>query len=202
MHLLIALKAFFLVIFNGALARQVNDVLRQRGEPPRADGSSTELTEKKSSNLRETVRASTETVLGRDLAATRKTKAARSEAITLLAALQREGRFVDFLKEELTGYGDAQIGAVARDLHRDCAKVVERMFAVKPLLTDAEGAAVEVPVGFDAGRYRLTGNIGRSPPFRGSLVHHGWQATACELPEWVGDEASSRVIAPAEVEVK
>ena len=126
----------------------------------------------------------------------------RSEAIALLAALQREGRFVDFLKEELTGYSDAQIGAVARDLHRDCAKVVERMFGIKPLLSEGEGATVEVPAGFDAGRYRLAGNIGGSPPFRGALVHHGWTATTCELPEWVGGETSLRVIAPAEVEVK
>ena len=45
----------------------------------------------------------------------------RREAITLLAALQREARFVDFVQESLAGYTDAQIGAVARDIHRDCA---------------------------------------------------------------------------------
>jgi hypothetical protein len=47
----------------------------------------------------------------------------RSEALTLLATLQREARFVDFIKESLEGYSDAQIGAVARDVHRDCGKV-------------------------------------------------------------------------------
>jgi hypothetical protein len=76
------------------------------------------------------------------------------------------------------------------------------MFAVNPLLDESEGAAIEVPAGFDAARYRLVGNVSGTPPFRGSLVHHGWQATTCELPEWVGGEESARVIAPAEVEVK
>ena len=54
---------------------------------------------------------------------------ARSEAITLLAALQREARFVDFIQESLAGYTDAQIGAAARDVHRDCGTVLKRMFA-------------------------------------------------------------------------
>ena len=187
MHLLIALKAFFLVLFNGALARQVDDVLRRRHSHP---------------NLPEAKReafAERPAVPAKPAAAP---KPARSEAITLLAALQREGRFVDFLKEQLTEYSDAQIGAVARDLHRDCGKVVERMFAIQPLMGEVEGARVEIPTGFDAAQYRLVGNVSGSPPFRGSLVHPGWQATSCDLPEWVGGAASARVIAPAEVEVR
>ncbi|MEX2139176.1 MAG: DUF2760 domain-containing protein [Pirellulales bacterium] len=186
MHLLIAFKAFFLVLFNGAVARLVADVLRRRHEEPR-------LPEAKREAIAELPSAPAKPTAP---------KPARSEAITLLAALQREGRFVDFLKEVLSGFRDAQRGAVARDLHRDCGKVVERMFAIQPILSDAEGASVEVPSGFDAGRYRLVGNVSGTPPFRGALVHHGWQATACELPAWVGGEASSRVIAPIEVEVK
>jgi hypothetical protein len=187
MHLLIALKAFFLVLFNGALARRVDDVLQRRNEQPA-------LPDTKHEALAERPKAPARPAAPG--------KPARSDAITLLAALQREGRFVDFLKEELTGFSDAQIGAVARDLHRDCGKVVERMFAIEPLLSEAEGASIEVPSGFDAGRFRLVGNVSGTPPFRGALVHHGWQANACELPAWVGGNESARVIAPAEVEVK
>src|SRR5688572_25614036 len=187
MHFLTAFKAFFLVLFNGALARQVDDVLQRRRQPQALPEAKGEAVAKQPAQTP---------------AKPTTPKPARSEAITLLAALQREGRFVDFLKEELTGFSDAQIGAVARDLHRDCSKVVERMFAIKPLLTEAEGAIVEVPAGFDAGRYRLVGNVGGSAPFRGSLAHHGWEATACELPVWVGSAAAARVVAPVEVEVK
>jgi hypothetical protein len=192
MHMLVALKAFFLVLFNGVLARQVNDVLQRRNEQ-------SALTETKREAIPERPTATAKPAASLKQAPS---KPARSDAITLLAALQREGRFVDFLKEELTGFSDAQIGAVARDLHRDCSKVVQRMFAIQPLLAEAEGASVEVPSGFDAGRYRLVGNVSGAPPFRGALVHHGWQATACELPAWVGGEGSARVVAPVEVEVR
>ena len=72
-----------------------------------------------------------------------------SEAITLLAALQREARFVDFIQESLAGYSDAQIGAAARDVHRDCGAVLERMFALRPAVAEEEGTEVEVPAGFD-----------------------------------------------------
>jgi hypothetical protein len=126
----------------------------------------------------------------------------RSDAITLLATLQREARFVDFIKEPLGSYGDAQIGAAARDVHRDCGKVLDRLFAIRPILSDPEGAEVQVPAGFDAGRYRLTGNVAGEPPFCGRLVHPGWEATQCDLPTWSGTAAAARVVAPVEVELK
>jgi len=126
----------------------------------------------------------------------------RSEALTLLSTLQREARFVDFIKEPLEGYDDAQIGAVARDVHRDCSKVLERLFALKPVNEQQEGSQMDVPAGFDAGRYRLTGNVTGEPPFSGQLVHHGWEASQCKLPTWSGTAAAARVVAPVEVELK
>jgi hypothetical protein len=121
--------------------------------------------------------------------------------LTLLSVLQREGRLIDFLKEPIAGYNDAQIGAAVRDIHRDCAAALDRMFALKPLLDQPDGANVEVPAGFDAGRYRLTGNLAGQAPYRGTLRHPGWVATQTQLPEWNGQAASSNVVAPAEVEL-
>lgn len=126
----------------------------------------------------------------------------RSDAVNLLAALQREARLVDFLKEPIGAYSDAQIGAAVRDVHRDCGTLLERVFALRPVTEGAEGAEVAVPQGAEATRFRLVGNVSGQPPFRGKLCHHGWQATKIELPEWTGNEATSRVIAPAEVELK
>jgi hypothetical protein len=126
---------------------------------------------------------------------------ARSEALSLLSALQREARFVDFLQEQLGEYTDAQIGAVARDLHRDCGSVLQRMFALKSVVEKAEGDPVELPAGFEAARYQLTGKVQGEPPFKGRLVHHGWEATKCEVPAWTGAAAAARVVAPAEVEL-
>jgi len=128
-------------------------------------------------------------------------RAVRSEALTLLAALQREARFVDFVKEPLAGYSDAQVAAAARDIHRDCGAVLERFFGLAPIVAQEEGAVVEVPAGYDPARYRLTGNVTGAPPYRGRLVHPGWEATRCELPTWSGKEESLRVVAPVEVEI-
>jgi hypothetical protein len=126
---------------------------------------------------------------------------ARNEALNLLALLQREARLVDFLKEDIAGYGNDQIGAAVRDVHRDASAVLERVFALRPVMTDAEGASVQVPAGADAGRVRLVGNVTGQPPYRGALRHAGWEATKVELPQWTSSDACARVVAPAEVEL-
>jgi hypothetical protein len=126
---------------------------------------------------------------------------ARSEALSLLAVLQQEARLVDFLKEPLDGYTDAQVGAAVRDVHRDGATALERLFAIRPLRREAEGSDVTVPAGFDAGAVRLTGRVTGAPPYRGTLRHPGWTTTKVELPRWTGEAGAARVIAPAEVEI-
>ncbi len=127
---------------------------------------------------------------------------ARSEALTLLAALQREARFVDLVQESLDGYSDAQIGGAARDVLRDCRKTLQRMFELQPLLDQPEASPVEVPSGYDPNRFKVTGQVVGEPPFRGQLVHSGWRATTCQLPTWSGTDDAALVVAPAEVEVR
>jgi hypothetical protein len=122
--------------------------------------------------------------------------------VTLLSALQREARFIDFLMEPLDDYADQQVGAAARDVHRGCHDVVQRMFAIQPLLTDEEGARVEVPAPLDPDRFRLVGNVTGEPPYHGELTHPGWNATHIQLPSWNGHRESADVVAPAEVELK
>lgn len=127
--------------------------------------------------------------------------AARSDALTFLAALQREARFLDIVQEPLSSYSDAQVGAAARDVLKNSAAVVERFFGVRALIAQEEGSAVEVPTGYDPQQYRVVGNVSGSPPFHGQLTHHGWIASKCELPAWSGSTDSASVIAPVEVEV-
>jgi hypothetical protein len=125
----------------------------------------------------------------------------RNDALTLLATLQREARLIDMVREPLGQYSDAQVGAAAREVLRDCGRVLDRLFGLEPLVAQEEGSPIEVPADFDAGRYRLSGNVSGTPPFRGKLVHHGWLATRCELPNWSGSQAAQLVVAPQEVEV-
>ncbi|MCD4755860.1 MAG: DUF2760 domain-containing protein, partial [Deltaproteobacteria bacterium] len=40
--------------------------------------------------------------------------------VQTLGLLQREGRLIDFLQEDIEPYDDAQIGAAVREVHRGC----------------------------------------------------------------------------------
>jgi hypothetical protein len=184
----VAIRVFFLVLFNRDMARQVAEILARRAGPA-------------GPSLAERPQPAKVEAKPAPAPKPPPAKPTRSEAVTLLATLQREARFVDFVKEPLDAYTDAQIGAAARDVHRDCGKVVERLFALRPVLDQEEGSPVEVAAGFDAGRFRLTGNVAGQPPFRGRLVHHGWEATACQLPAGSGTEKAGRIVAPVEVEL-
>jgi hypothetical protein len=178
----VACRAFFAALFNAAIAQELAEVLAGSGASAAASKQQA-VTAPKSEPMPQPAAPS------------------RSEAITLLSALQREARFVDFVQESLEGATDEQVGAVVRDVHRECAAVLKRMFAMQPLLNDEEDAAVEVPAGFDSARFRLVGNVEGEPPYQGSLTHHGWVATKCDLPSWSGDRESALVIAPANIEL-
>ncbi|BET68181.1 hypothetical protein ASA1KI_30990 [Opitutales bacterium ASA1] len=123
-----------------------------------------------------------------------------ASGLAVLAMLQREGRLIDFLQEDVAAFSDAEVGAAARVVHAGCRKVLQHNLAIEPVLPQREGDGVTVPVGFDAGRIRLTGAVTGKPPFRGSLKHHGWAATEVKFPD-VSSALDPRVLAPAEVEL-
>ncbi|GAA6121626.1 DUF2760 domain-containing protein [Acidovorax sp. FG27] len=121
-------------------------------------------------------------------------------ALQLLALLQRESRFVDFLQEDIGAYSDADVGGAARLLHGGARKVLQDTFDLVPVRTEAEGSRLTLPAGFDAAAVRVTGNVVGQPPFTGTLQHKGWRATAVRLPALTAGH-DTRVIAPAEVEL-
>jgi hypothetical protein len=123
-----------------------------------------------------------------------------ASGLFLLSMLQREGRLIDFLQEDVASHPDADVGAAARVIHAGCRKVVREYLSLQPVLPDQEGAQVTVAGGFDANRIRLTGNVAGQPPFRGSLRHHGWVAQEVRLPSPPA-ALDLKVIAPAEVEI-
>src|SRR5579883_854864 len=60
-------------------------------------------------------------------------KALERGALVLLGVLQREGRLVDFLEEDIDSYADAQVGAAVRDIHRGCRKALADHVKVEPV---------------------------------------------------------------------
>lgn len=193
MGLGLAVKAFFAALKNDGTAERVAAAL---------DGSSTANVgvsaleppkERVESGARETVATS-----GRD-------GSDATSALTLLAALQREARFVDFIKESLDGADEAAIGAAARGVHDRCATVLERFFAIRPLADAEEGTSVELDAetAKNSARVRVLGRSA-SPDSNGKvvgrLVHAGWIATKAAPPVWSGAPEDVAALAPIEIE--
>ncbi len=124
----------------------------------------------------------------------------REGALILLELLQREGRLVDFLEQDVQSYSDEDVGAAARVVHEGCRKSLRAHLDVEPIRSEAEGSALTLESGYDARAVKLVGDVRGSAPYRGSLRHRGWRAKELRLPEPVeGHDAS--VLAMAEVEL-
>ena len=108
---------------------------------------------------------------------------------------------MDFLAEELDDYDDAQIGAAVRNIHTSCKKTITKYVHPKAVVSQEEGAAIEVPKGFDPNEIKLTGNVVGEPPFNGIVRHRGWRSNKFDLPI-LSEKANPLIIAPAEVEIK
>lgn len=178
MRLMTAFKAFFAVLFDREKAERITPVLTGESLP-----------------LLESEKQTEKPALPKPAKSQ-----GQSEAITILAALQREARFLDFIMEKLDGYDDAQVGAAARTVHDECAAVIERFFDVQPLRGEGEMSQITIETP-DAALVQLVGDVSGEPPYTGRLTHHGWLAKKCELPKWSGNLDAAMVLAPAEVEI-
>ena len=124
-----------------------------------------------------------------------------ASAIQILSILQRKGRLIDFLQEDLSAYQDAQIGATVRTIHEGCKQALAEYIDLEPIFTEEEGSPITVEPGFDAHAIRLTGNIVGDPPFKGALRHRGWRVVRLDLPKQTPAQQKQRIVAAAEVEV-
>jgi len=124
----------------------------------------------------------------------------RRMLLHLFTVLQRDGRMMDFLAEDLSLYEDGQIGAAVRTIQEDCKKIITKKLAPKPILEENEGDEFTVVAGFDANAYKLTGNVTGEPPFKGVVRHRGWIAKNIELPTLSGN-VDPQILAPAEIEI-
>lgn len=170
-----AFAAFFRVLFDGSYAGRVARLESGAPTPPAAPPAPAVQTPK----LRE---------------------APIDSALQLLGLLQREGRLIDFLQEDVSGYKDADIGAAARVVHDSVRKTLLSHVTFARVLNDAEGGRVSVPKGFSASEIRLVGNVVGEAPFSGTLNHAGWRVTNIELPK-LSEGHDVKIVAPAEVEL-
>ena len=108
---------------------------------------------------------------------------------------------MDFLKEDITSFKDADVGAAARLVHQGCKKAVDTYFTLAPVRSEEEGQTVTLAPGFDKHEVSLSGNVKGDPPYKGTLAHGGWRATGVNLPERPAF-VDNRIVAPAEIEIR
>jgi hypothetical protein len=120
--------------------------------------------------------------------------------VRILAILQAESRFVDFLLEDIGPFPDAQVGQAVREIHRKAQAALKQHLVLEPVVTGSEGETVTVPAKFDPSAIRVIGNVTGAPPFTGTVQHPGWRAREVKLsPLPAGQD--DRIIQPAEVMV-
>lgn len=208
MRFLLAFACFFRLLFGGRLPARAADYLPEEGarrllESETDAEEASRKTEATDAEIEEPAPAPAESARPRD-GGKRPAGLAehhREGALAMLSLFQREGRLVDFLREDLSEHDDEAIGAAVRDIHRGCQKILEEHFALEAVMPGAEEDRVDVPRGFDPGEIRLIGEADGDPPFRGVLRHHGWRVTEVTFPV-LADGVDRRVLAPAEVEIE
>jgi hypothetical protein len=121
-------------------------------------------------------------------------------AVQMLVLLQRDGRLIDFLAENISDYPDVQLGAAVRTIHETCRQVLDHYVKLEPILTSEEDRPVTVQKGFDPAAIKFIGNVAGEPPVRGVLRHKGWRVKEVNLPP-LPQGTGRMVIAPAEVEL-
>lgn len=127
-----------------------------------------------------------------------------ADALILLSLLQDRGRFLDFVAEDISAYGDAQVAAASRVVHQGCKSVIDECLALAPAHAGTEGDRITVDPAADPNRYRLQGKLAQQPPYSGVVVHRGWKTTRLALPRHTRpiDPAGENIVAPIDVEVR
>lgn len=193
-RLILSWVAFFRVLFDGAFAARVLAVRDgMPALPPAPAAKEPEIVEK---IVEKTVERVVEKVIEKPVAAA----PTNESALHLLALFQREGRFVDFLEEDVTTFSDADVGAAARVVHQGCRKALHAHAKVLAVREEAEGAKVSVAEGTLPSVVKLVGDVRGKAPFSGVLRHRGWRIDGLSLPESIAGH-DARVVAAAEVEV-
>jgi hypothetical protein len=172
LHPILALRAFFAILFKGAISDELaSDLgLARRVAPKPA-------------------------------AATAPAPATPADgALQILSILQRDSRLVDFLMEDVSAYSDDQVGAAVRSLHDQCRDALGRYVQLAPIIDGVEGTFTRL-ASIDPANVKLLGNVPPQPPPGGILRHKGWRCVKVDLPVLQGKQ-DMKVIAPAEVEIE
>ncbi len=158
MHLILAIRSFFAILFKGALP------------------------DKLAAELGLTRRAAAPKPTPAPVVAT-----PSDGALQILAILQRDSRLIDFLMEDIASYSDDQVGAAVRSLHDQCRDALTRYLQLAPVIDGVEGTFTRL-ASIDPSSVKLLGNVPPQPPPGGVLRHKGWRCVKVDLPALSGKQ--------------
>lgn len=127
-------------------------------------------------------------------------EANEDSALQILALLQKEGRLIDFINEDVNQFSDEQVAAAARVVHQGVKKTLGDHVKFEAVSEVVEGNSISLDENFDRSAYQLTGNVAGDAPYNGTLIHKGWKVSELTLPAIV-EGTDLNVVAPAEVEL-
>ena len=188
MGLGIACGAFLKCLFNRSFGQEVKELALQR----RSGSTTVAAPQENTKPLPEKVE---ETKLPETPA-----PATDGSAISLLATLQKDGRFIDFIEEDLSHYDDEEIGSSVRSIHEGCKKALKKIITKEKIIDQDEESTYRVNQGYNTHHIKLNGKVSDNFPLKGTLVHPGWRVTSLNLSE--RSDHLKDIIAPAEVEIE
>jgi len=155
-------RCFFSILFHADIPSDIaQKLVKPAGPVPQAPATATPSV----SRLKEVERPAAE---------------AFDRAVQMLALLQRDGRLIDFLAENISAYPDAQLGAAVRTIHETCRQALDHYVKLEPILNSEEDQPVTVQVGFDSATIKLLGNVVGKPARGGDGLGRGlWHGARC-----------------------
>ena len=122
-------------------------------------------------------------------------------AIQILGILQRDGRLIDFLMEDISSATDEQIGGAVRTLQEQCRQTLDRYVRLMPVIDGVEGSYAKLDTN-DPSTVKLLGNVPATGKAAGGVLRHkGWRAETVDLPALKPGPANM-IVAPAEIEIE
>ena len=182
-RIVIAIRCFFSILFRGELSQGLLSALRlpRRDAPSKPAPAAKPAAAPPPSPAPAPARAS-------------------DGALQILGILQREGRLVDFLMEDIAAYSDEQIGAAVRDIHAQSRDALARVVTLEPVIDGVEGTFAKAP-SKNPSVVRFVGKVPAKLPEGGTLRHKGWRAAKVNLPAQPGAQDAA-IVAPAEIDIE
>jgi hypothetical protein len=193
MRFIIAVRAFFAALFSRGAADCIADALRLN-QVAKLKGEQAPSAPVKKSPLTIAQKSGSGGSQSVDFG---KVAPSRSDALTLLAVMQKESRILDLIFDDLDGYTDEQIGGASRQVLRDLKDCLDSHVKIESLVDQHEGDVVQIPDAASPVRWKVLGDASAQT---GTLTHAGYVARKVALPEWTGTEENASILAPAEVD--